>query len=77
MTLSGLFFVVTGIQYWAANFLKIEFGCAAIGENGVTDDTIAVYFAVTSFTAPISGAIAGGVTTSKMGGYNNPKVQKL
>ena len=72
ITLSGLYFVVTGIQYWASDYLKIEFG-----PDGISDDTVALYFAFTSFTAPISGAIAGGVTTSKMGGYNNIAAQKL
>lgn len=72
LSLSGLYFVVTGIQYWGSDYLKSEFG-----PDGVSDNTVAIYFAATSLSAPISGAVAGGITTSYMGGYNNIKAQKL
>ena len=77
LALSGLFFVVTGVQYWTSDYIKYEFGTERNGENGVSDDTIAILFALTSFTGPIGGAVAGGITTTKMGGYNNVAVQKL
>lgn len=64
ITLSGLFFVVTGIQYWASDYLKEEFGRNDTRPDGVSAETVAIYFAITSFTAPISGAVAGGITTS-------------
>ena len=39
ITLSGLFFVVTGIQYWLSDYLKKIFG-DAVRPDGVSDETI-------------------------------------
>ena len=38
---------------------------------------MSVYFALTTFTAPVSGVIVGGILTSKLGGYNSLKSLKL
>lgn len=65
ISLSGLFYVVTGIQYWFSEYLKKEFGSVA------SDESISFAFAFTCFTAPLCGAVAGAITTSKLGGYNN------
>ena len=35
------------------------------------------YFAVTCFTAPVGGVIVGGIVTSALGGYNDPKAKKI
>lgn len=71
LSLSGLFFVVTGIQYWFSDYLKKMFGKSVLGEaDGVSDETISFAFAFTCFTAPIFGAVVGGVTVAKLGGYN-------
>jgi len=69
LVLTGFFLVVTGIQYWASDFLVEVFG-----EDHAT---VSIYFSITCFTGPISGVIVGGIITSKMGGYNTKKAQKL
>ena len=35
------------------------------------------YFTITSFTAPVGGVVVGGIVTSKLGGYNTKKAQKV
>jgi sugar phosphate permease len=69
MCLTGLFFVVTGIQYWAPDYLK--------NILNVDDHTASVYFATTSLFAPVSGVIIGGIITTSYGGYNQRKAQLL
>lgn len=65
LSLSGLYFVVTGIQYWLSDYL--------IEVMNVDPDKAAVYFSLTCFTAPISGVIVGGFLTTHLGGYNDPR----
>ena len=67
VSLSGLYFVVTGIQYWLPDYLKF---CMDLPPN-----TAALYFSFTCFTAPIAGVVIGGLITTAMGGYNNPTAQ--
>lgn len=67
--LTGLYFVVTGIQYWAPDYLQNVLGVSA--------DVASFYFAVTCFTAPVGGVIVGGIVTSALGGYNNPRAKKI
>ena len=67
--LTGLYFVVTGIQYWAPDYLQ--------NVVGVQADVASYYFAVTCFTAPVGGVIVGGIITSALGGYDNPRAKKI
>ena len=69
MGLTGLYFVVTGIQYWTPNYLEVIFG--------VEQRTITIYFTVTSLSAPILGVVIGGIITQMYGGYNAIKAQKI
>jgi sugar phosphate permease len=69
MSLTGLYYVVTGIQYWTPDYLK--------NVLDQSDQTISFYFSTTSLTAPVGGVIVGGVVTSAYGGYNNKKAQKI
>lgn len=69
MTISGLFFVVTGIQYWLSTYMTMVLGASA--------DQAAFYFVFLSFTGPILGVVIGGVLTSSLGGYNSTKGQLL
>lgn len=69
LSLTGLYYVVTGIQYWTPDYLK-----NVLEQN---DNTVSVYFSVSSLTAPIGGVIIGGIVTSAYGGYNNRKAQKI
>jgi hypothetical protein len=64
-TMSGLYFVVTGIQYWMSAYM--------ITVMGATADMAALYYVVLTFTGPIVGVIAGGLLTSYVGGYNSTK----
>jgi MFS transporter, Spinster family, sphingosine-1-phosphate transporter len=69
LSLTGLYFVVTGVQYWTPNYLTKVLG--------VPSDITAIFFAGTSISAPISGVIVGGIITTNAGGYNTKKAQKL
>ena len=55
LALSGLYFVVTGIQYWLPSYMH-----NVLGGN---EDLVAWYFAALSFTGPVSGVIVGGIVT--------------
>lgn len=68
-SLTGLFFVVTGIQYWLPSYLKSVYN--------LTEDQAAVFYTTTSITAPIAGVIIGGIVTSALGGYNTYKAHRL
>jgi MFS transporter, Spinster family, sphingosine-1-phosphate transporter len=68
-SLTGLFYVVTGIQYWLPNYLRNVLHVPA--------QTATYYFVIVSLSAPIGGVIVGGIITSAYGGYNTRKAQKL
>jgi sugar phosphate permease len=65
--MSGLFFVVTGIQYWLPDYM--------INVLEADSTTVGWYYSFLSFTAPISGVIMSGIITTKLGGYNTLKAQ--
>lgn len=69
ISLTGLFYVVTGIQYWLPDYIQVILD--------VDPQTAVLYFVVVSLTAPIGGVIVGGIITSSLGGYNTPKAMKL
>jgi len=69
ISLSGLYFVVTGIQFWASDYLKIIIE--------VNEHVVSIYFTTTCFTAPVGGVIVGGIITTAFGGYNTKKSFKL
>ena len=60
-SISGLFFVITGIQYWITDYL--------INRIKQPESTVFVTFGVISITAPILGVIIGGNLTTYLGGY--------
>ena len=62
LSLTGLFYVVTGIQYWLPDYIQNVLQIDA--------HTATIYFVITSLSAPIGGVIVGGIVTSKYGGYN-------
>jgi sugar phosphate permease len=66
---SGFFYVVAGVLYWCPNYLE---QVLLIDKN-----LAASFFAVVSFTAPVSGVLIGGFITSSFGGYNTRKAQQL
>ena len=71
LCLSGLYYVVTGIQYWVPDYMK------EVLTPPVKDEVVNIYFTVTCFSGPVSGVICGGIVTTKLGGYNTMKSFKL
>ena len=66
---TGFYYVVAGVQYWCPNYLEL------IMEVNKTEATI--YFSITTFCAPTSGVIVGGIVTSYYGGYSKRKVKEI
>ena len=64
MSVSILFFNVTGIQFWYSDYLEIALEADKYKVN--------IAFGLVTTTAPVFGVIAGGVLTSCFGGYQNP-----
>lgn len=57
--------MVAGVLYWCPNYLE---------QVLLVDKALAAsFFAVISFTAPVSGVLIGGLVTSMYGGYNTRK----
>jgi len=73
LLLSAIYFVVTGIQYWATDYLTTVLG----GQ----ETQVMLLVMVTSATAPISGVFFGGWYIDRQGGYKDavhmPGEQKL
>lgn len=68
-TMSGLYFIVTGLQYWMSAYMT--------NVMGATPELAAIYYVALSFTGPIVGVIVGGIVTQCVGGYNSTKGQLL
>ena len=60
-SLDGLYFVITGIQYWITDYL--------INRLNQPESTVFITFGVVSISAPILGVIVGGNITTYLGGY--------
>ena len=56
-----IFYIVAGVQYWAPTYLQT----VMLQDKQVTNP----YIAITSLTSPLSGLLAGGLTTTYYGGY--------
>ena len=65
LSISGLYFVVCGLQYWISAYLQVAMDIKAA--------EVYWYYAFTCLTAPIAGVIVGGIIFSNIGGYNSPK----
>ena len=61
--LCGLYFTVTGIQYWITDYLEQVIGAPK--------DKVLTAFAITSCTAPAMGVVFGGWLVDRMGGYKD------
>ena len=68
-SLTGLFFVVTGIQYWMPTYIMAVYK--------LTDADAAVFYGTTTLSGPVSGVVIGGIVTTAFGGYNTVIAQKL
>merc|ERR1712032_489745 len=60
-----LYFVVTGIQFWFSDFL--------ITVMNMKKEVVFSIFTVVSISGPVFGVVFGGWLSSKLGGYNNAK----
>lgn len=63
MSLTGLFFVISGIQYWASHYLQ--------NVLGVNKSDTFKYFLATCITSPVLGAVLSGHVARAAGGYQN------
>lgn len=63
LALCGLYFTVTGIQFWITDYLEQVIGAPK--------DTVLTAFALTSCTAPAMGVVFGGWLVDRMGGYKD------
>ena len=65
MSITFLYWVLTGIQYWFSDYL--------ITELKADPNTVYISYGVISITGPVIGVIAGGNVTSALGGYKSKK----
>lgn len=65
MSITFLYWVLTGIQYWFSDYL--------ITELKADPNTVYISYGVISITGPVIGVIAGGNITSALGGYKSKK----
>ena len=63
MAISGLYFLLTGIQFWTTDFLIVE--C-----NGNEFIVMPLFLLISAF-APVSGILFGGYYVDKLGSYRN------
>ena len=63
LALCGLYFTVTGIQYWITDYLEQVIGAPK--------EQVLTWFAITSCTAPAMGVVFGGWLVDRMGGYKD------
>ena len=61
LSLTCIYFIVTGIQFWITKYL--------IEILNVEPIVVNVIFAIISITAPLSGVLFGGTLSDKYGGY--------
>jgi len=62
--LCSLFFVVTGIQYWASKYLKVSFHRS--------DAEVTSIFIMVAGTGPAAGVALGSTIIDRLGGYSSP-----
>jgi len=63
LSVTCLFFVITGVQFWISYYMNIVLG--------INEQTVFVCFSIVCITAPTLGVIAGGFIIQKFGGYND------
>lgn len=59
----GLYFEVTGIQFWATDYFQKELD--------EPKSSVITWFAIASVTAPTSGVVFGGWIVDRLGGYRD------
>eukprot|EP00392_Amoebophrya_sp_AT5.2_P004633 g4641.t1 len=69
LTLSVLYFVVTGVQYWATIYLTEVFRPPHESEEDFKVRVI-VWFSIVAATGPALGVVTGGLVIDALGGYD-------
>lgn len=64
LSLSSLFFVVTGIQFWISDYMRV-----ILKQD---QQTVFLSYSITSLTAPVIGVLMGGTILDRCGGYTGP-----
>ena len=67
LTLSNLYFVISGILFWASDFFQ-----AVLKE---TPGAVTLYFALTALTGPTLGALCSSPVLAWVGGFTAPSAQ--
>lgn len=68
LALSGLYFVVTGLQFWVTDYMTTP---VAEGGIGIDPGLVVISFALSSLTGPTAGVFFGGWYIDKHGGYKD------
>ena len=68
LSLCGLFFVVTGVQFWITDYATRS---KQEGGLGADAETVVLVFSIASVTAPVMGVFIGGALIDKQGGYKD------
>lgn len=63
ISLTFLYFIITGIQFWVSDYLIIVLKAKK--------ETVFITFAIVSITGPVLGIVIGGNVTTALGGYNS------
>ena len=69
LTITGIFYIVAGIQYWTANYM--------ITILKINAQVATSFVAIACITGPLSGVLVGGLVTSYYGGYNTKQSRKI
>jgi hypothetical protein len=69
LALTSLFFVVTGLQFWVSDYLRIVLG--------VSQSMVSISFALVCITAPLFGVLFGGKLVDSYGGYTSKYAIKI
>ncbi|CAD8061376.1 unnamed protein product [Paramecium sonneborni] len=69
LSLSSLFFVVTGVQFWITDYLR--------NVLLMTHEVVFKSFLIISLTAPLSGVYLGGLILHNFGGYDGQMAMQI
>lgn len=69
LTISCLYFVITGIQFWISDYMLLVLG--------FPESSVYTIYGICSITSTLFGVIVGGIIVHKIGGYQNPNSFKL
>lgn len=69
LTISCLYFVITGIQFWVSDYM--------LEVLGFPESVVFTIYGVCSITATLLGVIIGGIAVHRLGGYQNLASFKL